>query len=168
MKGLAVNSLFGAIGSLLALFAAVAISFWFIDFSILNTASCGEIDQLVYCFFDEKWDSETYLSAITDFYSTIITIIIGLLGVVAAFSYLTIRSSTLQKTEEATEQEVRRYFETIKAEEQLYRASQRAKDSQVNEINVRLEEIEVALYEAGILIDGELGAEDEEETDETN
>ena len=106
LGNIGVSTFFGAIGAIIALLVSVFAVYLFIDLSFLSSASCGAADDYVYCFFDEKWDSGTYLSTITGFYSTIITLLIALLGVVAGLAFIVIRSSALQQAEESIEKEV--------------------------------------------------------------
>lgn len=166
----------GAIGATLALFLIILIGYIFIDFSFLKDSSCTETAEFTYCFFDKAWDSGTYLSAVTSFYNTIITVLMGLLAVVAAFAFLTIRASAFQRGEETIEKEVERYFGTDRAEDKVRKTLEPAVSTAVvteldTSVNValdnvirRLEEIEVALAEAELLPEGFLTDGDAQET----
>lgn len=158
------NILSGAVGAIVIIFLAIFIGYKTLDISFLKTASCSEGNGIIYCFFDKKWDSETYLSVITSFYSTIITILIALLGVVAGLAYIVIRGSTLQRAEEAIEKEVDRYFETSKAEEKIHKGIEKVGNIELEKIKRSLDEIRVSLIEAEIITDGNLELENEKET----
>lgn len=164
----AVSAFFGAVGALVALLLAFLAGYIYIDFSFLPAASCGGSENYVYCFFSENWDSETYLSVVSGFYSTIITILIFLLGAVAALAFIVIRGSALQQAEEAIEKEVDRFFETSKAEEKIHEGLEKVGRIELGKIEVRLEVIEIALDEADILKDGKLELVDEKKTEQTD
>ena len=165
---IATSVLFGAVGAFAALLVAVFAGYIILDFSFLPAASCGGNDDYVYCFFDKNWDSGTYLSVITEFYSTIITVLMGLLGTVAAFAFFAIRGSAFQRAEETIEKEVERYIDTDKAKDIIHRSLETIENVELDKINLRLDEIEVALEEAEIPINRKLGREDEKETEKAN
>lgn len=83
----------GMAGGLAATLAALLFIYFFIDISFVKNASCGSNRAFQYCFFDKAWDSGEYLSAITTFYGTIITILIGFLAILATLAFLVVRIS---------------------------------------------------------------------------
>lgn len=103
--------LLGVIGTLITLIILALAVHHYIDPSFLTNYLVKNTQggYTVY-FFDEVWDSETYLSIITTFYATIITILVTLLGAVAALAIFAIKGASLEKTEEVAEKEVRRFF----------------------------------------------------------
>ena len=167
-RNIGASIFFGALGAFMALLFSAFAGYLFIDLSFLSSASCGAGDDHVYCFFDEKWDSGTYLSTITGFYSTIITLLFALLGVVAGLAFIVIRGSALQQAEESIEREVDRYFETNKAEEKIRKGLETVGSVELEKIGQRLEEIEVALEEAGLLPDGSLEDGNAKKTEEAD
>jgi len=101
------------IGAFVALLIAACFAYISFDFLFLTGAFCQTKGSLSVCFFDDKaWDAENYLSVITGFYSTIITVLIALLGGVAAFAFFAVRGSALQRAEEDIEKEIGQYFES--------------------------------------------------------
>lgn len=164
-RHIAVSLFFGAMGALVVLLSVVFVGYLLIDFSFLPDASCGGSDDYVYCFFDDKWDSETYLSVVSGFYSTIITILIFLLGTVAALAFIVIRGSAFREAEEAMEKEVDRYFESSKAEGKIHKWLEKIGGIELEKMKGSLDEMKVALYEEGILIDENLGGADEKKTE---
>lgn len=165
---IAVSIFSGAVGTFVALLLVIFAGYTFLDLSFLPASSCSKDDGLVYCFFDENWDSGTYLSVVTGFYSTIITILIALLGVVAALAYIVIRGSAFQRAEEAIEKEVDRYFERSSTEEKIHLALGKIEDARINRIEQSIEEIEIAITEAGFEIRKRLERDDEKKTKQTN
>lgn len=155
---IAISVFFGAVGSFMAMLLTAFAVYIFIDLSFLSNASCADDQGFIYCFFDDQWDSETYLSALTGFYSTIITVLIGLMGVIAAFAFFAIRGSTLQQGEEVIEKEVDRYFKSEQSDVKLQKSIEAVGLNETENIKLRLEEIEIALVEAEILKDGKLEA----------
>ena len=159
----AVSVLSGMVGAFVAILIAAYAAYFFIDFSFLLEASCGNEKEFIYCFIDEKWDSATYLSVIDGFYSTIIAVLMGLLGAVVAFAFFSIRGSALQRAEETIEKEVDRYFETEKATEKIHKSTETVSSVRISAINQRLDVIEAVLDENEILVTERLEVENEEE-----
>lgn len=168
-SGVANNSLFacffaGFLGGLAALLITFLIVYHFFDFHFIENASCGEGKALAYCFFDKQWNSSTYLSIITSFYSIVIAMLIGLLGAVAAFAFLSIRTSALRQAEGDIEKQVDIYFEQTKAEEKIQKGLKQLGNVEIEKLGNRLEAIEIALEEAGLLPEETLGTKDEKTT----
>jgi hypothetical protein len=151
-------------GALLTLLLAFYIGYHLINFSFLTQTSCGEDGKFIYCFFDKDWNSEGYLSVITSFYTTIITILIALLGAFAAFSFITIRSSALQKAEAEIEKEVNKYFSTSRAEKRISQELRKIDDRKIKELKGQISEIRGVLEENGIEVGGTLGTGNEKTT----
>lgn len=161
---IAVSIFFGAVGAFAVLLLAVFSGYWVLDLSFLSTASCGRDDDYVYCFFDDVWDSATYLSVVTSFYSTVITVLIALMALVAGLAYIAIRNSYFQRGEETIEKEVVRFFKTDDGEMKIRKGLKTIKEIEKENIDLRLDVIEVALEEAGIPFQ-KLRLDDEEKTE---
>ncbi|MBT3306739.1 MAG: hypothetical protein HN377_09680 [Alphaproteobacteria bacterium] len=145
---IAVSVSFGAVGAFGAMVFAIFVASRFFDFSFLQEASCREGDNYIYCFFDKKWDSGTYLSIITSFYSTVIAVLIGLLGAVVAFAYITIKGTSHQWVEDVAEKAIGRYFEKNEFHEQVFEIVKarsrdviKGLDSFQDDLSERLEEL---------------------------
>lgn len=164
-SNIAVSIFLGGIGTFVALLIAALAAYIFIDISFLSNTGCNKGKDYVYCFFEKEWDSGTYLSTITSFYSTVITILIALLGVVAGFAIFVIRGSTLERGDEVIEKEVDRYFETDKAKAKISDSAEKFRDAELEEIKGTLDEIRVALIEAEIMKDGNLEVGNEKKAD---
>lgn len=160
-----VSLFFGVVGASIVMFLVIFAAYFMLDLSFVSNASCGSTGEAAYCFFDDKWDSDTYLSIITEFYSTVITVLIFLVGVMAAFAYVVIRGSAMQQAEEEIEREVDRYFETGKAQERILRGMGEAWKGEVGSIQERLELIEDALMYNEILPET-IGVDDESDEEE--
>lgn len=157
----------GVFGGVFASLSIVLFIYNFIDIDFVQNAKCGQNGSFHYCFFDEAWDSGEYLSAITTFYGTIITILIGLLAVLATLAFLVVRTSAGHHAQEAMENEVERYFGSNAAVESIQRKVGQITKERVSQetkaLESRLEAITVALEENGYKISGTI--KDEKETD---
>lgn len=168
-KSVAISTLAGAIGATVVLVLVAFVGYLFLDLSLLSSTSCGRGDEYIYCFFDDDWDSGTYLSVITSFYSTVITVLLGLLGAVAAFTFFAIRSSAFQQAEETIANEVDRFFTTdMRAKEVVRDGVQQVAEGEFKQIIRRLEKIETELEEQGLLTVGTLELGDAKEAEETD
>lgn len=167
---IAVSIFFGAVGAFAVLVLAVFSGYWVLDLSFLPAASCGKGDDYVYCFFDDVWDSATYLSIVTSFYSTVITVLIALMALVAGLSYIAIRSSYFQRGEETIEKEVVRFFKTDEGKMKIREGLGTIEEIDKENIELRFEVIEVALEEAEIPFQKlkKLRFDDEEKTEKAN
>ena len=148
----------GVSGGIAATLAIVLALYHFIDIDFVKNASCGSQGTLHYCFFDKDWDSGEYLSAITTFYGTIITILIGLLAILATLAFLVVRTSAGHHAQEAMEGEVERYFASNAAvtsiEGKLGVLADTIVERKTRELAVRLETIITVLEEDGYDIPG--------------
>lgn len=165
-KNVAISTLAGAIGAIVVLVLVAFVGYLFLDLSLLSSTSCGRGDEYVFCFFDDNWDSGTYLSVITSFYSTVITVLLGLLGAVAAFTFFAIRSSAFQQAEETIANEVERFFTTDKRAKEVIKDSlPELVEDEFKDVADRLENIETQLEEQGLLTLRTLELGDAEETE---
>lgn len=123
----------GIVGGAITILCALLIIYIFIDIDFIKNAQCSSVGRYNYCFFDSAWDSAEYLSTITSFYSSIITLLIGLLAVIATLAFLVIRASAKHHVQETLESEVQRYFET--------RAASQLIESQIESISKKLFDI---------------------------
>lgn len=165
---LTVCMLLGAMGTLITLIILALVTHHYTDSSFLNNYFIKNTQggYAVY-FFDKEWDSETYLSIITNFYAFIITIIVALLGVVAAFAFFAIRGASLDKTEEVAEKEVRRFFEKATTEGRI---KDFLKEMVEDEVDEKTEKLDTRVTEMGQMLEEnglpyKLKVEDEKKTE---
>lgn len=87
-----------------------------VDVKFLTDVACQDfgpskfVPKFTYCFYDEEWDSETYLAAITSFYTTLITVLIALQALISWVSFIVIRNSNKQEIESEVEKELPNFF----------------------------------------------------------
>ena len=157
---------FGAIGAVLALLVAFIILYLLVDVSFVikaldsNSPGGGKV-----YFFDESWNDETYLSVITGFYTALITILIALMGVVAAFAIFMIKGASLEKIEETTEKEVKVYFEKASTLDVINKLLGILQIERITKLEDRIVKIEQDLEVENTLPEYKLGVEDEKKTD---
>lgn len=148
----------GMAGGLLASLGTTLALYLFVDLDFVKNAQCGSQLGLNYCFFDEKWDSGEYLSAITTFYGTIITILTGFLAVIATLAFLVVRTSAGHHAKEAMEGEVERYFASNAAillmETKIGALAENAVEARTRDLAVKLETVITVLEEDGYDVPG--------------
>lgn len=153
----------GAAGGVIATLAVVLSIYLFVDIDFVKNASCGSKGTFHYCFFDEAWDSGEYLSAITTFYGTIITILTGFLAILATLAFLVVRTSAGHHAQEAMEGEVERYFASnaavISIESKLGMLADSMVEARTRELAVRLETIITVLEEDGFDVPGTIATQ---------
>jgi hypothetical protein len=153
----------GVVGGIAATLAIVLALYLFVDIDFVKNASCGSKGTFHYCFFDKDWDSGEYLSAITTFYGTIITILIGFLAILATLAFLVVRVSAGHHAQEAMEGEVERYFASnaavISIEGKLGALAETFVEQRTRELAVRLETIITVLEEDGYDIPGTIATQ---------
>ncbi|KAA3507694.1 hypothetical protein [Agrobacterium rosae] len=153
----------GVAGGIAATLIIILALYLFVDVDFVKNASCGSKGTFHYCFFDEKWDSGEYLSAITTFYGTIITILIGFLAILATLAFLVVRISAGHHAQEAMEGEVERYFASnatvISIEGKLSLLADTLVEQRTRELAVRLETIITVLEEDGYDIPGTIATQ---------
>jgi large-conductance mechanosensitive channel len=153
----------GVVGGIVATLAIVLILYLFVDIDFVKNATCGVDGKFHYCFFDKAWDSGEYLSAITTFYGTIITILIGFLAILATLAFLVVRISAGHHAQESMEGEVERYFASnaavISIEGKLGALADTMIEQRTRELAVRLETIITVLEEDGYDIPGTIATQ---------
>ena len=93
-----------------------------VDFSFLSDAACREVpqtrfyDSFTYCFYGTGWDEETYLAAVSGFYSTLIAVLVAVQALVSWLAFTVIRSSNKQAISEEVEKEIPYFFRTKDAD----------------------------------------------------
>jgi hypothetical protein len=93
-----------------------------VDFSFLSDAACREApqtryyDSFTYCFYGTGWDEETYLAAVSGFYSTLIAVLVAVQALVSWLAFTVIRSSNKQAISEEVEKEIPYFFRTKDAD----------------------------------------------------
>lgn len=106
-----------AISTTLALLALAGLAIaHIVDIKFIKDAACQSyqatsgIPKFSYCFYSEEWDSATYLSTISTFYTTLITILIALQALISWISFIVIRNSNKQTIESEVEKELPNFF----------------------------------------------------------
>lgn len=93
-----------------------------VDFSFLSDAACREVpqtryyDSFTYCLYGTDWDEETYLAAVSGFYSTLIAVLVAVQALVSWLAFTVIRSSNKQAISEEVEKEIPYFFRTKDAD----------------------------------------------------
>ncbi|MEP0503330.1 MAG: hypothetical protein ABJD13_02475 [Paracoccaceae bacterium] len=93
-----------------------------VDIKFLEDVACqrqqgaGPFPTVSYCFYSEEWDSATYLSVISTFYTTLITVLIALQALISWISFIVIRNSNRQEIESEIEKEIPNFFRTRDAD----------------------------------------------------
>jgi hypothetical protein len=153
----------GVVGGIVATLGIVLMLYLFVDIDFVKNANCGAQGSFHYCFFDERWDSGEYISAITTFYGTIITILVGFLAILATLAFLVVRISAGHHAQEAMEGEVARYFASNAAvtsiEQKLGELADDIVEQRTRELAVRLETIITVLEEDGFDIPGTIATQ---------
>lgn len=102
----------------------IILAYHFIDLKFISISSCArEADYVMgrICFYSSKWDDSTYITAITSFYSTIITILISVQAIITWISFVVIKNSHKRVIEEEIRSELPNYFGKITTIEELQR-----------------------------------------------
>jgi len=153
----------GLAGGTVATLLIVLALYLFVDVEFVKNAKCGGTGTFQYCFFDKNWDSGEYLSAVTTFYGTIITILIGFLAILATLAFLVVRISAGHHAQEAMEGEVERYFASnsaaISIEGKLKALTDIIVEARTRELAVRLETIITVLEEDGFNVPGTISTQ---------
>ena len=132
-----------------------------VDFSFLSDAACREVpktryyDSFTYCFYGSDWDEETYLAAVSGFYSTLIAVLVAVQALISWLAFTVIRSSNKQAIGEEVEKEVPYFFKTKDADRLLQAAlkeiSHKAAKDALNELRKEddksTEELQQAVYD---------------------
>lgn len=151
-RSIMVPALAGIVGALVAALAIGLIVYWWTDFRFLRQDACGVYNGAAFCVLDDRWDTETYLSTISAFYGTIITVLIGLLAFVAAFAFFAVRASALSHAEDKVAEEVHRYFSDSKSGDERITAILAELSKVRNQsLSSRVDNIETQLSEQGLL-----------------
>lgn len=93
----------------------------FVDIRFVSEAACQHIDSLnlggkfTYCFYGEDWDEETYLSAISGFYTALITVLIAVQALVSVLAFVVVKASNKSAIEDQIESELPKYFDSVRA-----------------------------------------------------
>lgn len=95
------------------------------DVKFLSQAACQQVKvtpfskEYTFCFYGSDWDEGTYLSSITNFYSSLVTVLIAVQGLVSALAFIVIKASNKRIIEEEVESELPKYFGTVAAVDQM-------------------------------------------------
>ena len=80
-----------------------------------EAATCLPNTDGVHCIFGKDWNESGYLSIITNFYTTIITILIAVVGVISVFAFIVVRTNAAAQAREEAEQVVEEKVEAVLA-----------------------------------------------------
>ncbi|WGR57416.1 hypothetical protein [Paracoccus versutus] len=96
--------------------------FWFMRKTVFYSApNCSTVSDVFYCYLNQggAWSDATYLQTITGFYTSVITILIAALAVVAAFGAYTLKASARAQIEQEIPPHISDYFDRDKGKELL-------------------------------------------------
>ncbi|WP_114011716.1 hypothetical protein [Cohaesibacter intestini] len=146
--------------------ALVALLFWFfatfmVDLSFLSDAACRKVsetrfyDSFTYCFYGSDWDEESYLSAISGFYSTLVAVLVAVQALISWLAFTVIRSSNKQAIGEEVEREVPYFFKTKDADRLMrealndisYQAAKEALSNLRKDDDKSTEELQQVVYD---------------------
>lgn len=152
-RSIVIPCLAGATGALAVILLVGMLVYWQTGFQFLHQDACGSYKGSRFCFFDDRWDTETYLATISTFYGTIITVLVGLLAFVAAFAFFAVRASALSHAEEKVSEEVHRYFTDSKiGDDRLRTILDDLSKAKNLSLASRVDVIETQLSEQGLLM----------------
>ncbi|MES0826753.1 hypothetical protein [Ruegeria sp. SCP11] len=145
--------------------AVIAILFVFathiVDFSFVSDATCRVVsetrfyDRFTYCFYGSDWDEETYLGAVSGFYSTLVAVLVAVQALISWLAFTVIRSSNKQAISEEVEKEIPYFFRTKDADPIIqdalnaisYEAAKTALQDIVKDDTKATEELQRQVYE---------------------
>lgn len=96
-----------------------------VDFSFLSDAACRKVEttrfssEFTFCFYGSDWNEETYLSAVSGFYSTLVSVLVAVQALISWLAFTVIRNSNKQSISEEVEREVPFFFRTKDADKLL-------------------------------------------------
>lgn len=96
--------------------------FWFMRQTAFYSApNCSTISDVFYCYLNQggTWSDATYLQTITGFYTSVITILIAALAVVATFGAYTLKVSARAQIEQEIPSHISDYFDRDKGKDLL-------------------------------------------------
>ncbi|MCL4069322.1 hypothetical protein M3484_22445 [Pseudomonas sp. GX19020] len=163
---------FCVVVSLISSFAVAYGFYAFMSESVFySNESCYEAKKFQFCYFGEAkvWSDSSYLQTITGFYSSVITVLIGIIAIVATVGAYTIKSSLKAQAEQELPTLIDGYFRQVDGHKKIIDAASAQVDivtqdvrallnnlpipergefiSMVNAIERRLEALEVRILE---------------------
>lgn len=150
-----------------------------VNVNFLSNTACQQVKaapfskEYTFCFYGSEWDEGTYLSSITSFYSTLITVLIAAQSLVSALAFVVIKASNKRIVEEEVESELPKYFNTVAAVNQVREfvndSTKSALSDQLGDVKNLIsglqgdvEELRARVYE----LEGNGDADDQESNDE--
>lgn len=109
----------GAASALIIVGIIYATTLFWPDNHLLETANCLYEGKLSFCYFDKDWNSSNYLSALTSFYNTIIVILIGLITLIGALAFLSIKHSAKSYAEAQLPILTKEHFQSTQGRNEL-------------------------------------------------
>lgn len=91
------------------------------------------------CYFDEKWDSGTYLQTITSFYTTIITLLIAMQAIISWISFVIVKNSSKEAIDNSVEKELPRIMEQTSTERKLQELMTNINEQTEQDLLIQLE-----------------------------
>lgn len=120
---LALRGLFLSVsgGFVAAIVTLIAAFFFMGKIGFISAIDCGDYLKVYLCFVDNgsAWGDSAYLQMITNFYTTIITVLIAALALVAALGAYTLRASSRFQIEQDLPGAVSDFFERERSRELL-------------------------------------------------
>ena len=163
-----IASLTGVMTTLVVILLALVVFSWrFEPYFVLakeaiEASQCRPLSKGVYCFFDENWDSSTYLAIISNFYTTIITVLIALIGIIGVFAFVVIRANAISHAEEVIEKQVTDAIDNGRLKDTVDAAIIKSVRELGMELKKRLDDAELQIEELGGSIGGKLEEPPEE------
>lgn len=88
--------LIAIVSNALTITILLLVCFIFFDAKFISLETCkleSNPNFKNFCFYSEKWNESTYISAVTSFYSTVITILVSLQALITWLSFIVIKNS---------------------------------------------------------------------------
>ncbi len=106
----------GVITASVVLFVSFYLFNFFVDIKFISSSACLReqkiffVEGMTVCLLSDNWNDSTYLSAVTGFYSTVISLLIGILALTTWLSFAILRSSHKREIEQQVVEEVPHYL----------------------------------------------------------
>jgi len=162
-NGILTCVLAGTSGSIIVLLVigVIGMVWWdpiFVNLMQSSEHMCEAHMEGYYCFFSQNWDDGTYLSSITGFYTNLITVLLALMAIMSALSFVVIRSSAKGHIEDYVDNVIEQPHMKHMFDEQISNAV--TKNIDYGELSSRVDEIERILEdEIGSKVSGTLTKE---------
>lgn len=130
---------------------------YFFDFNFITKYNCGETLSIHYCLFNSEFNKDSYLSIISNFYNTVITVLLALSAILATLAFVVIKESAKQHTLDAVSIELEKYFAGDKSQKDIASKIESLVAEKITEIDKtnqkQFEAIRIALEDEGIVVE---------------